>query len=88
MTDISFKLGPEIVIGADTVNRAGLICGEFGNRVLIVTEQVLYENKSIERLTGVFDAAGIEAIVFDEVPSQATADVAESAAVLAQGARC
>jgi alcohol dehydrogenase len=86
--DIAVKLDPEIIIGVDTVNRAGTICGEFGSRVLIVTEQVLYENRSIERLIAILEDAGIEAIIFDEIPAQATADVAESAAVLAQGARC
>ncbi|MDR2072350.1 MAG: iron-containing alcohol dehydrogenase [Spirochaetaceae bacterium] len=86
--DISLQLDPEIIIGIDTVNRAGTICGEFGNRVLIVTEQVLYENRSIERLSAVLEEAGIEAIVFDEVPPQTTADVAEAAAILARGARC
>jgi alcohol dehydrogenase len=86
--DIAVQLDPEVIIGIDTVNRAGAICGEFGSRVLIVTEQVLYENRSIERLTSILEDAGLEAIVFDEVPPQATADVAEAAAVLAQGARC
>jgi alcohol dehydrogenase len=86
--DISLRLDPEIIIGIDTVNRAGTICAQFGNRVLIVTEQVLYENRSIERLRAVLEDQGLEAIVFDEIPAQATADVAEAAAVLAQGARC
>jgi alcohol dehydrogenase len=88
MADISVKLDPEVVIGVDTVNRAGTICGEFGSRVLVVTEQVLYENRSIDRLTTILEDAGVEAIVFDEIPAQATADVAEAAAILAQGARC
>jgi alcohol dehydrogenase len=86
--DISLQLDPEIIIGVDTVNRAGTICGQFGSRVLIVTEQVLYEKRSIERLSSVLEDAGVEAIVFDEIPAQATADVAEAAAMLAQGARC
>jgi alcohol dehydrogenase len=86
--DISLQLDPSIIIGMDTINRAGTICGAFGERVLIITEQVLYENGSIERLTGILAEAGLEAIVFDEIPAQATADVAEAAAVLAQGARC
>ena len=86
--DISLQLDPNIIIGVDTINRAGTICGGFGERVLILTEQVLYENRSIERLTTILEDAGIEAIVFDEIPAQATADVAEAAAVLAQGARC
>ncbi|MDR1388440.1 MAG: iron-containing alcohol dehydrogenase [Treponema sp.] len=88
MVDIAVKFDPEIIIGVDTVNRAGSICAEFGGRVLIVTEQVLYENRSIERLTGILEDAGVETIVFDEVPPQATADVAETIAVIGQGARC
>jgi alcohol dehydrogenase len=86
--DISFRLDPEILIGPDTVNRAGVICGRIGVRVLVATEQVLYENKNIERLVGILEDSGIEVIVFDEIPSQATADVAETAAGLARGARC
>jgi alcohol dehydrogenase len=86
--DISLQLDPEVIIGIDTVNRAGTICGEFGSRALIVTEQVLYENRSIERLSSILEEAGIEAIIFDEVPPQTTADVAEAAALLARGARC
>ncbi|MDR1566466.1 MAG: iron-containing alcohol dehydrogenase [Treponema sp.] len=88
MADIVYKLDPEIIIGQDTVNRVGSICSAFGNRVLVVTEQVLYEHNAIERLTTVLADAGVEAIVFDEIPAQATADVAETAASLARGARC
>ncbi|MDR2619026.1 MAG: iron-containing alcohol dehydrogenase [Treponema sp.] len=88
MADIVYKLDPEIIIGQDTVNRVGSICSVFGSRVLVTTEQVLYENNAIERLTTVLADAGVEAILFDEIPAQATADVAETAASLARGARC
>jgi alcohol dehydrogenase len=88
MLDVTIKLDPEIMIGPDRVNRAGAVCGAHGGRVLIATESVLYENRSIERLSAVLNDAGVEAIVFDEIPAQATADVAESAATLARGARC
>ncbi|MDR1587556.1 MAG: iron-containing alcohol dehydrogenase [Treponema sp.] len=86
--DISFRLDPEILIGPDTVNRAGTICSRIGGRVLVATEQVLYEKKSIERLVDILEDSGVEVIVFDEIPAQATADVAETAASLARGARC
>jgi alcohol dehydrogenase len=86
--DISFRLDPEVLIGLDTVNRAGMICSRYGGRVLITTEPVLYENRSIERLTTVLEDSGVESIIFDEIPAQATADVAEAAASLARGARC
>ncbi len=88
MADISFRLNPKIVIGQDTVNRLGLFCAEFGGRALVVSEQVLYENKVIDRVVSVLQDAGVEAILFDEVPAQATADIAENAAELARGARC
>ena len=88
MTDIVFRLDPEVVIGSDTVNRVGSICGAIGSRALIATEHALYENRKIERLVTVLGDAGVESIVFDEIPSQATADVAEAAAELARGARC
>jgi alcohol dehydrogenase len=86
--DFSFKLDPDVLVGADTVNRAGSFCARHGSRALIATEQVLYEKQSIERLTSILEDAGVEAIIFDEIPAQATADVAETAASLARGARC
>jgi alcohol dehydrogenase len=88
MIDFSFKLDPEVIIGVDTINRIGTLAAPYGGRALIVTEQVLYENRRINRLTSILDDAGIESIIFDEVPAQATADTAESAAALARGARC
>ncbi|AEF82923.1 iron-containing alcohol dehydrogenase [Leadbettera azotonutricia] len=88
MADIVYKLDPEVLIGTDTVNRAGSIVSALGSRALVAAEQVLYENNSIGRLTSVLEDAGVEAILFDEIPAQATADVAENAADLARGARC
>ena len=88
MADTIIRLDPEIVIGLDTVNRAGSFCDKLGRKILIATEQGLYENNLIERLIKVFEDAGLETIVFDEIPAQATADVAETAASLARGARC
>ena len=88
MPDIAFKLDPRIVIGTDTVNRIGGLCSDIGGRVLLISEQVLYENRAIDRVVSVLEDSSVEAIVFDEVPAQATAEVAENAAELARGARC
>ena len=86
--DISFKLDPEIIIGPDTVSRAGTICGAYGSRALIVTDPALNENQSVERLRGILEDSRIEAIVFDEIPDQPTAGAAKNAAGLCRGARC
>jgi len=88
MADISLKLDPRVLIGQDTVNRLGLVCAELGGRALVVAEQVLYENRVIERVSSVLQDAGVDTIVFDEIPAQATADVAFNAAELGRGSRC
>jgi alcohol dehydrogenase len=96
MTDIVFKLDPEIIIGNGTINRAGSICKNHGlsrnsgaeGQALVICEKALYENRSVERLNAVLADAGVEAIVFDEAVPTATAELADAAAELARGARC
>ena len=88
MADTIVRLDPEVIIGRDTVNRAGALCGRRGRKILIATEQGLYENNTIGRLTKILEEAGLETILFDEIHAQATADTAEDAASLARGARC
>jgi len=88
MADTILRLDPEIIIGLDTINRAGSLFAERGRKILLATEQGLYENNLIDRLVRVLDDAGLETILFDEIPAQATADAAENAASIARGARC
>jgi alcohol dehydrogenase len=88
MADTILRLDPEIIIGLDTINRAGSLFTERGRKILLATEQGLYENNLIDRLVKVLDDAGLETILFDEIPAQATAEAAENAASLARGARC
>jgi alcohol dehydrogenase len=88
MADTFLRLDPEIIIGMDTVNRAGTFCNNLGRKVFIATEQGLHENNLIDRLIRVFEDANMETILFDEIPAQATAEVAENAASLARGSRC
>jgi alcohol dehydrogenase len=88
MPDISFKLDPKLIIGTDTLSRAGTICGLYGKRALIIAEHNLQENQKIERLTGILEDSGIETILYNEVPAQAMANKAETAVSLARGSRC
>ncbi|MDR2102793.1 MAG: iron-containing alcohol dehydrogenase [Treponema sp.] len=88
MPDISFKLDPELIVGNNTLIRAGTVCGACGKRALLITEPNLHENQKIERLTGILGDSGIETIVYNEIPAQAKANAAEAAATLARDARC
>ena len=86
--DISFRLDPETIVGPDTVCRAGTICGRYSKRILVAAEQTLYDKQRIERLVGILGDSGIEAIVFDEISAQTTAEAVDSVVSLARGARC
>ena len=88
MADTVLRLDPDIVVGTDTVTRTGTLLGKKGSKILVATEQGLYENNLIERLIRILEDSGMETILFDEIPAQSTADAAESAASLARGARC
>ena len=88
MPDTTLRLDPEIIIGQDTVNRLGSFCSNLGRKVFLIAEPGLYEHKLIERVLKVFEDAGLEVILFDEIPTQATAEAADNAAFLARGARC
>ena len=88
MADIVFSIDPEIIIGVDTINRAGILCKNHCKRALVMTERMLYENKSVERLINILGDSGVESIVFDEVSSQITAETAQNIALLAKSARC
>jgi alcohol dehydrogenase len=88
MTDIVYKLDPEIIVGYDSVSRSGILSASLGGKAMIVTEQLLYEANAIGRLQAVLEQSGVESILFDEISSQSTAEEAERAAALARGARC
>ncbi|MCL2478221.1 MAG: iron-containing alcohol dehydrogenase [Treponema sp.] len=87
MADMVYRLDPEIIIGLDSISRAGNLCAAMGGKVLLITEQVLYEDNIIERLMSVLEESGTSAILFDEISAQSTTDIAQSAATLARGSR-
>ncbi|MCL2831722.1 MAG: iron-containing alcohol dehydrogenase [Treponema sp.] len=88
MADMVYRLDPEIIIGLDSISRAGSLAAAMGGKVLLITEQILYEGNAIGRLMSVLEQAGTSAILFDEISAQSTAEAAQTASTLAKGARC
>ena len=84
MLDMVYRLDPEIIIGQGSLSRAGSICNARGGKVLIVSEQGLYERNAIDRLGSILASSGVDSILFDEVSSQSTSDIAQEAADLAR----
>ena len=86
MPDISFSIPADIRFGLDVANRIATTIAPFGERVLLVTEAILYEGKVIDRIQGLLEKKGIQVLIFDEVVPNATSAAAEEAVKLARGA--
>jgi alcohol dehydrogenase len=87
MPDISFSVPTDVRFGLDVVNRIAAVVSQHGERVLLVTEAILYEGKVIDRIQALFEKKGIQYIVFDEVVPHATSRVVDEAVNLARSAR-
>ncbi|HTO22938.1 MAG TPA: iron-containing alcohol dehydrogenase [Spirochaetia bacterium] len=85
MPDILFQIPTRVVFGLDTVNRIGQLAAEFGERVFLVTEAILYEGKVINKVQEVLDKKGMQHIVFDEVVPNATSSTVDDGVTLARG---
>jgi alcohol dehydrogenase len=86
MPDISFSIPTDIKFGLDVANRIAATVGPFGERVLLVTEAILYEGKIIERIQSLLEKKGLQLLVYDEVVPNATSTVVDEAVKLARGA--
>jgi alcohol dehydrogenase len=86
MPDIAFSVPTEIKFGLDVANRVAGVVSEYGERVLLVTEAILYEGKVIDRVQALLEKKGIQYIVYDEVVPNATSAVVDEGVKLARGA--
>ena len=87
MPDLSFSIPTDVRFGLDVVNRIASVVSQHGERVLLVTEAILYEGKVIDRIQALFDKKGIQYIVYDEVVPHATSKVVDDGVNLARSAR-
>jgi alcohol dehydrogenase class IV len=87
MPDIFFSIPTDVRFGLDVVNRIAAVVSQYGERVLLVTEAILYEGKVIDRIQSLFEKKGIQYIVFDEVVPHATSKVVDEGVNLARSAR-
>jgi len=85
MPDLIFSIPHETIFGIDVINRLGNVAARFGERVLVVTEAILYERQTIERITTLLEKRNISYIVYDEVVPNATSATVDEALLLARG---
>ena len=87
MPDLSFSIPTDVRFGLDVVNRIAAVVSQYGERVLLVTEAILYEGKVIDRIQGLFEKKGIQYIVYDEVVPHATSKIVDEGVNLARSSR-
>jgi alcohol dehydrogenase len=85
--DISFRFDPEILIGADTLSMAGTVCAKHGKRIMIAADHTL-NSQTVERLKGILEDSGIEAIVFHGIEQDSSVKVADNIVELSHAAHC
>jgi len=85
--DVSFKVDPEIIIGADTISLAGTICSRHGERVMIAADHDI-DSSVVNRLKNILEDSKIETIVFDGIHEDSSVDMADNLVELCRAARC
>jgi alcohol dehydrogenase len=74
---IDYYIPSFLKFGIDVVNRTGNLASEFGNKALIVTEGILHESGTINRIVEILEKKGCESIIFDEVIPNAMSDMVD-----------
>jgi alcohol dehydrogenase len=87
MSDLIFSLPHETYFGVDIIHRLASVVSRYGDRVLIVTEAILYERRTIEKILELLEKKNISYIVYDEVVPNATSSAVEEALLLARGSQ-
>jgi alcohol dehydrogenase class IV len=86
MADLVFHAPQQVLFGLDTVNRIATLVSPYGERILVVTEAILYEQNTINRIQDLLTRKGIESIVYDEVVPNATSTCVDEGVRLARSA--
>jgi alcohol dehydrogenase class IV len=85
--DISFKLNPSILIGTDTLSMAGTIASRYGTRMMIAADHKL-NAQVVNRLKDILKDSGLDAIVFDGIEDDSSAEMADNIVDLARAGQC
>jgi alcohol dehydrogenase len=89
--DFQFHVRPRVWIGPDALLRLPLLAGELTgqgqSRAMLIVDPLLYESKTVDRVSSLLEERGIKVLIFDEIPDRATSRQADDALRLARGSR-
>lgn len=75
MVTFDFSIPAKLKFGVDVVNRIGNVVAEFGDKAILVTEGILHESGTINRIAEIIQKKGCQVIIFDDVAPNSMSDI-------------
>ena len=85
MSNFTFKLSSNIILGSYSIAKIGSEAAQFGKKFLFVVDPLLHETGISKKITAALEERGISVLVFDGVKRSADSDIIENALSLARG---
>jgi len=82
LVNFDFSVPAHLKFGVDVVNRIGNLASEFGDKIILVTEGILHESDTINRVVEIIRKKGCQVIIFDEIVPNAVSDTVDYGAEL------
>ncbi len=86
MADLTFRISPNIVLGAYTLSRLGQFALSWGSKYMLIADPVLKEVGVTEKITASLTDRGISFFVFDALTETAESKTVDQALALARQA--
>lgn len=84
MADLSFKVSPNIVLGSYSASRIGQAVIKTGTRFMLISDPILRETGTLEKITKALDSKRIDYFIFDELADGADSELLARALKLAR----
>ena len=84
MSDFTFRISPNIVLGSYTTTRLGSFASEFGSRFVLIVDPVLKESGNTEKITQSLKDNNVEFFIFDELAKNADSQLLSRVLTLAK----
>ncbi|MFN3411004.1 MAG: iron-containing alcohol dehydrogenase [Exilispira sp.] len=84
---ISFSIPADIIFGIDSLLKLGDIVHENGDKAIIITEPIYYENKLIGQVEKILKSFNIDFLLYDEISTDSGSEDISNISILAQTAR-
>lgn len=84
MSDLIFRIAPNIVLGAYTITRLGQQVLEYGTRFMVIVDPVLNEMKVQDKVLQTLSDRNVESFVFNELAEGSNSKTVQRALALAK----